>query len=168
AEVGQHVGVESADSAGPLAEAVGVVAAFVAVLEQDLHADADAEHVPPAGEAAVDDFGAVHGGELLHDGGEGADPGDDEAVCFFGGAPVGGDGDGGAGVLEGAGGGVGVSAAVVEYDDGGAGAHGCRLTGVASQGALGGGHAGDSGVAGDGVSECAGEGFELGFRDVVG
>ena len=60
----QHRGVELGDGARPLAEALGVDAALDAVLEQHLHADADAEHRAAAGEAAVDDLVAAHGAQL--------------------------------------------------------------------------------------------------------
>ena len=59
AHVRQHRRVEFGDDARPLAEALGVDAALDAALEQHLHADADAEHRPAAGEPTVDDLVAA-------------------------------------------------------------------------------------------------------------
>ena len=68
------------DDAGPLAAALGVVAVLDPAVEEDLHADADAEHRAAAGQPPADDPGAVDRAQPGHAGGEGADAGDDEAV----------------------------------------------------------------------------------------
>ena len=57
AHVRQDGGLQLLDDAGPLAAALGVVAVLDAAVEQDLHADADAEHRAAAGEPAADDLG---------------------------------------------------------------------------------------------------------------
>ena len=80
----------SVDDARPLPETLGVDAALDAALEEDLHADADAEHRPSAGEAAFDELVAAAGSQRLHDGTERADAGDDEPVGVEHERPVGG------------------------------------------------------------------------------
>ena len=80
AHVRQDRRLQLLDDAGPLAAALGVVAVLDAAVEEDLHADADAEHRPPAGQPAVDDPRAVDGAQPGHAGGEGAHARDDEAV----------------------------------------------------------------------------------------
>ena len=92
----QHRRLERLDDAGPLAAALGVVPVLDAALEQDLHADADAQHRAAAGQPAADDPRPVDGAQPGHAGGEGADAGDDEAVGVERGLRVGGDGDVGA------------------------------------------------------------------------
>ena len=80
ADVGQHGRRQLVDETRPFAEAFGVGAALDAAVEQHLHADADAEHRPAARETATDQFGAAHGIQPGHHGGERADAGDEEAV----------------------------------------------------------------------------------------
>ena len=70
----------SVTTPGHSPEALGVDAALDAALEQHLHADADAEHGPAAGEAPLDELVAAARAQRLHDGAERADAGHDEAV----------------------------------------------------------------------------------------
>ena len=88
AHVRQDRRLELLDDAGPLTAAVGVAAVLDAALEQDLHADADAQHGAAAGEAPADDLRSVDGTEPLHAGGESTHPRNDEAVGVQGGLRV--------------------------------------------------------------------------------
>ena len=65
--------LEPVDRAGPLVAALGVDAVLDAPLEQDLHADADAEHRAAAGEPAADDLVAADAAQPCHARGERAD-----------------------------------------------------------------------------------------------
>ena len=109
------------DGAGPLAAALGHQAVLVAGLEQDLHADADAEHRPATRQPPADDLRAAHVAEPGHAGGEGAHAGHDQPVARLGCRPVAGDDDVGSDPGEGALGGAQVAGAVVEDDDARAG-----------------------------------------------
>ena len=56
---GTHGRIEQGDRARPLPEPLGLVPALDTVLEQHLHADADAEHRPARDEPLLDDRGAA-------------------------------------------------------------------------------------------------------------
>ena len=117
AHVGYDGRLQPLDDPGPLVAALGLDAVLDAAGEQDLHAHADAEHRPAAGQPTADDLVAADRAEALHARGEGAHAGDDEAVRVLRGRPVGGQGHGRAGTLEGAHGGAEVPRAVVEDGD---------------------------------------------------
>src|SRR5690606_16727097 len=89
AHVRHDVGLETVDDAGPLAETFGALTVLDAFGEEHLHADADAEHGPPAREPPVDDPIAPRGLEPGHARSEGADAGHDEAVGSERGVEVG-------------------------------------------------------------------------------
>ncbi len=74
----QHRGVELGHGPGPLPHALGVDAAFDAVLEEHLHPDADPEHRQPAGQTALDELVAAARAERVHDRAERADSRDHE------------------------------------------------------------------------------------------
>ena len=95
-----------------------------AVLEQDLHADTDAEHRAPTGQPSPDDLVTVDRAETLHARGERPDPGDDQAVGVHCRLSVGRQGHLGAGPLQGANGRPEVAGAVVEDGDLGRGSGG--------------------------------------------
>src|SRR5690606_10187930 len=118
AHVRHDVGLEPVDESGPLPEPVGERAVLVALLEHDLHADADAEHGPPAGEAAAHDLVAAHAAQPGHDGRERPHAGHDEAVRVLRAGAVGGQLDVGPHALQRANGGADVAEPVVEDDDG--------------------------------------------------
>ena len=109
--------IELGHDARPLAEALGVDAALDAALEQHLHADADAEHGPAAGEPALDELVAAARAQRLHDGAEGADARHDEAVGLEHERPVGGEPRVGARRRQRLDGGVDVARPVVEDRD---------------------------------------------------
>jgi hypothetical protein len=75
AHVREHGRIEFGDRAGPLAEPVGFDAALHAVLEQHLHADADAEHRETARQSPLDELVAADAAKRAHDGAEGPDAG---------------------------------------------------------------------------------------------
>src|SRR5262249_7628149 len=78
---GRHdVGLEGLDRARPLGQALALHAELDAAGEQDLHADADAQHGTAAREAPVDDPVPARLLQTLHTGREGADTGDEEPV----------------------------------------------------------------------------------------
>src|SRR5690606_12997014 len=104
-----------------LSEAVGLHTPFDAPIEHDLHADADAEHLAAAREAALDEFGAARAAERLHDGREGSDARYEQSVGVHDAFAIGTQLDACAGTLERLDGRVHVAGAVVEYDDGRAG-----------------------------------------------
>ena len=110
-------GLQPLDDARPLAAALGLDAVLDAALEQDLHADADAEHRPAAGQPTADHPLAADRAQPGHAGRERADPGHHQAVGLQGEAEVGGERHVGAGALEGAHGGAQVARPVVEDDD---------------------------------------------------
>ena len=116
--VGMQVMFEHGDEHGVrtagLGEWPGVVAVLDAALEEDLHADADAEHRPPAGEPLADDPVPLHVQQPRHAGGVGTDTGHDQAVGFDGRMRVGGDLDIGPGARHSAFGGAEVAGTVVE------------------------------------------------------
>ena len=118
AHVRQDGRLEFAHNARPLAEPRRLVSALDAVLEQHLHADADAEHGTTAGEPTLDELAAAHRIQLVHDGRERADAGHDQAVGRGDLRAVGGQLDGRARELERLGGRVNVAGAVVEDHDG--------------------------------------------------
>ena len=146
------------DRPGPLAAALGLDAVLDAALEEHLHADADAEHRPAAGQPPPDHRVAAHRAQPVHAGGERADAGHDQAVGVQRGLAVGGQSvDLGAGPLERADGRAQVARPVVEDDD---------LRGR-SERALRGRDAGLARVDRDRVAQRAGERLELGLDDVV-
>ena len=82
---------------------------FDAGLEQHLQADADGQHGTAAGDAAADHADGVNGLEFAHDGFEGADAGDDEAVGVEDVFRLGAEDDFGAGPLQRADGGADIA-----------------------------------------------------------
>ena len=117
AHVGHDVGLEPGDQPRPLVAPVGLDAVLDASGEEDLHADADAEHRTPAGEPPADDPLALDRTQPGHARGVRPDTGHDEAVRRERGVEVAGQGDRGAGALDGAHDGAEVARAVVEDDD---------------------------------------------------
>ena len=75
-----HVGLEPGHGAGPLVAALGLDAVLDAAREEDLHADADAEHRAPARQPAADDPLALDRAQARHAGGVRADTGHHEPV----------------------------------------------------------------------------------------
>ena len=72
------------DDARPLVAAVGLDAVLDPAGEQDLHAHADAEHGPAAGEPPADHLVAPYAAQAGHARRERADAGDDEPVGVLG------------------------------------------------------------------------------------
>ena len=70
AHVRQHRRLELLDDAGPLAAALGVVPVLDPAVEEDLHADADAEDRTAAGQPPADEPRPVDGAQPGHAGGE--------------------------------------------------------------------------------------------------
>jgi hypothetical protein len=83
--------IELGHDSRPLPEALGVDAALDPAFEQHLHADADAEDRPAAGEPALDELVTADRPERLHDRTEGPHSGNDETVRVEDQAPVGGE-----------------------------------------------------------------------------
>src|SRR4051794_20559590 len=96
AHVREHGGLQPLDDARPLPASLRIVAVLHAAVEEDLHADADAQDGTATGQPAADDPRPVDGAQARHAGGEGTDPGDDQPVGVQGGIAVGGDRDVGA------------------------------------------------------------------------
>src|SRR5690606_2962206 len=117
AHVGQHRRVEPLDGAGPLGAAAGLGAVLDAAGEQDLHADADAQHRPAAGQPPADDLLAAYALETGHARGERADARHHQAVALGRGLEVGRDGHAGARPGERPLRRAQVAGAVVEHDD---------------------------------------------------
>jgi hypothetical protein len=80
AHVRQDRCIEFGDSAGPLAEPRCVVTPLDPVLEEHLHADADAQDWPRTRQATTYNLATAHGVQLGDDGLERTHPGHDEAV----------------------------------------------------------------------------------------
>ncbi len=76
------------DGPRPFAEALGVVAALDAVLEQHLHPDADPEHGATAGQTTIDDLVSAMGAQGITHGLERTDTGHDETVGLESGGAV--------------------------------------------------------------------------------
>ena len=120
------------DDARPLVAARGLDAVLDAALEEDLHADADAEHRSAAGQPPADHLVTADRPQAGHARGERADAGHDEPVGLLRRRAVGGQRHLGAGPLEGAHGRAEVARPVVEDD-----ARSARRLGQPSERALG-------------------------------
>ncbi len=110
----QHVGLETLDRARPLPAAVRLDAELDAALEQDLHADADAQDRASARESLADDPVTADRQQSLHARRERSDAGNHQSVGSERHLRVGGHLDLGAGASEGALRRVEISGAVVE------------------------------------------------------
>lgn len=84
AHMRQDGSIERLDDAGPLAEALALDPMLDPSIEEDLHADADAKHWPPAGEPAINNRIAPHLPDPIHAGPECPNSGQDQGACSHG------------------------------------------------------------------------------------
>ena len=105
------------DGSGPLTQALRAHAVLDALVEHDLHADADAEHRTTTRKPTIDDHVATHGADALHARREGTHTGDDQRRRLQRHVEVAGDRDVGPHLLEGTLRRAQVAGAVVEDGD---------------------------------------------------